>query len=343
MSKKSDTSKEVVRIPVQELHNILTSILLKNGFTSQKADTCAKIFVQNTAEGSTTHGVNRFPRFIRSVMKKRIDVLAEPEFKRAIGCIEQWDGHLGPGPLNALYCTNRAMEIALSNGIGCVGLANTNHWMRGGYYARIAAAKGYIFIGWTNTIALMPAWGAKDKRLGNNPLVVGIPFDPTPLVLDMAMSQFSYGSLEKKVQDGEKLPLPGGYTADGELTNDPSEILSSGRPLPMGYWKGSGLALFLDILAVALSGGSSTQEISTRKAEYGVSQIFMTIPAASLNAKNNLSEMVRLIIDDVKQSIPIDQKSTIRYPGENVPRIRTENEKLGVPVESAIWTEIKKM
>ena len=339
----SEISEDLLRIPFQELHDVLTSILLKNGFARDKEKTCAEIFVQNTCDGSTTHGVSRFPRFIQQIKNGSIDVQAGPEFKRAVGCIEQWDGHLGPGPLNALFCTRRAMEIALTGGIGCIGLANTNHWMRGGYYARMAASEGYLFIGWTNTMALMPAWGAKDKRLGNNPLVMGVPFAPSPLVLDMAMSQFSYGSLETKALRGEKLSHPGGYAADGELTADPSEILSSGRPLPMGYWKGSGLALFLDILAAALSGGSTTREISSRSTEYGVSQVFVAIHAASLSTENNLSEMIRSIVEDVRQSIPIDPNSTVRYPGEHVLRIRKQNDESGIPVDRAVWSEISLM
>lgn len=340
MNIEPEAPKDLQRIPVQKLHDTLQSILLKNGFTEKKAEICAQIFVQNTCEGISSHGINRFPRFIQHVTNKFIDVHAESELKKSVGCIEQWDGHLGPGPLNALSCMQRAMKIASEHGIGCVGLSNTNHWMRPGYYARRAALEGYIFIGWTNTIANMPAWGARDKRLGNNPLVIGIPFDPVPLVLDMAMSQFSIGSMETKISRNEKLSVPGGFSSEGNLTDDPSAILSSGRVLPIGYWKGSGLALFLDILAVALSGGLSTHEISSRKMEYGVSQVYIAIPISSLNTENNLAGMIRQMIEDFKQSIPIDSNSSIHFPGENVERIRKENEKLGVHVDPAIWSEV---
>jgi len=111
----------------------------------------------------------------------------------------------------------------------------------------------------------------------------------------------------------------------------------------MGYWKGSGLALFLDILATVLSGGSSTREVSTRDAEYGVSQVFMAIDTSSINTNSNISEMVRQIVDDVKQSIPSDPNTTVRYPSENVESIRKENEEFGVPVDQAIWKEINQL
>ncbi len=113
MNDQSDTSKNLLRISIQELQSTLTIVLLKNGFTTEKANICAQIFVQNTCEGSTSHGISRFPRFIQYIKNKHIDVRAEPECKKSAGSIEQWDGHLGPGPLNAIFCTRRAMEIQM--------------------------------------------------------------------------------------------------------------------------------------------------------------------------------------------------------------------------------------
>jgi len=107
-------------------------VLKKYGFKPYKAKLCAGIFTDNSLDGVYTHGVNRFARFIKYVKNQQIRVDAKPELKRSAGAIEQWDGNLGPGPLNALFCTDRAMELASKFGIGSVALSNTNHWMRGG-------------------------------------------------------------------------------------------------------------------------------------------------------------------------------------------------------------------
>ena len=108
----------------------------------------------------------------------------------------QWDGQSGVGVLNAMMCTERAMTLASKFGMGCVALANTNHWMRAGAYGRKAANAGFAFIGWTNTNSNTPAWGAVDARLGNNPLIMAVPYGSDAIVLDMAMSQYSYGALD---------------------------------------------------------------------------------------------------------------------------------------------------
>ena len=104
--------------------------------------------------------------------------------------------------------------------------------MRGGSYGWQAAKKGYVFIGWTNTIGNMPAWGATDNRLGNNPLVIAIPFRDEAIVLDMAMSQYSFGAMELAEMKKEDFPYYGGYDVNGELTKDPSAIPAVAKTSP---------------------------------------------------------------------------------------------------------------
>jgi 3-dehydro-L-gulonate 2-dehydrogenase len=232
------------------------------------------------------------------------------------------------------------MKLASMNGIGLITLRNTNHWMRGGTYGWMAARRGFVFIGWTNTEANMPAWGAKDFRLGNNPLVFAVPYKSEAIVLDFAMSQFSYGKLEIYQLEGKPLPYPGGFNVNGELTSLPGDILMTRRALPVGYWKGSGLALILDILASAFSGGFSTHEISQKEAEYGLSQVFMAIGIEKLANSGSIESTINGIITNVKESVPAEPGTEIRIPGENVVKIREENKKNGIPVNKEIWGKI---
>jgi 3-dehydro-L-gulonate 2-dehydrogenase len=255
------------------------------------------------------------------------------------GALEQWNGQLGPGPLNALACTDRAIELASLHGIGCVAIANTNHWMRGGTYGWRAAKQGYAFIGWTNTIKNMPAWGGIDAKLGNNPLVFAIPYQGEAIVLDMAMSQFSYGALDLHVLRKQQLPVPGGYDKNGVLTTDPAAIRDSERTLPIGYWKGSGLSLLLDMLAAILSGGFPVVEISKRNIENNLSQVFIVINLAKLKNNSSIPALLQQILDDYHQSIP-DKNSKVLYPGERVLSVREENSKNGIPVIQKVWDDI---
>ncbi|MFW5945034.1 MAG: 3-dehydro-L-gulonate 2-dehydrogenase [Bacteroidota bacterium] len=332
---------DTVRIPFELMRSEFRRILLDHAFTEKQADRCAEIFAVNSLEGVYSHGVYRFPRFIRHVRNGFVNPNAQPELVKALGSLEQWNGNLAPGPLNAEFSTGHAMEIAESYGLGAVALSNTNHWMRGGTYGWQAVEKGFAFIGWTNTEANMPAWGAKDYRLGNNPLVFAVPFKNEAIVLDFAMSQYSYGKMETKKLEGEKLSFPGGFNQNGALSTDPSEILESGRALPIGYWKGAGLSLLLDILAALLSGGLPTHQISRREVEYGVSQVYFAIDLNQLSNYPSIETTLLGIIDDLKQSVSDEYDTEVRYPGERVGDTRAENLKNGIPVNRKVWEEIK--
>jgi 3-dehydro-L-gulonate 2-dehydrogenase len=329
-----------ILISSQQMLERFTSILLAIGFTKQRADECAAIFTANSVDGIYTHGVNRFPRFIQYVKDGYVLPDATPSLKNKFGAIEQWDGNLGPGPLNAVLATKTVMSLAQQYGIGCVALANTNHWMRGGTYGWQAAKEGFVFIGWTNTTAIMPTWGAIDARLGNNPLVFALPYKDEAIVLDMAMSQFSYGAMELAVLKNENLAVAGGYNNAGELTNDAAAILASKRPLPIGYWKGAGLSLLLDILATVLSAGLSTHEISTKEAEYCLSQVFIAIDISKLGNHSVITKTVEGIIEDYHQSIAIDASKKITYPGQRVLLTRENNLANGIPVVKKVWEQI---
>lgn len=323
-----------------KMEETLAAILRKHGFEENKAGKCAAIFTNSSVDGIYTHGINRFSRFVQHLKKGFIIPDAEPTLKKKAGNIEQWEGNLGPGQLNAVVATDRAIELAMEGGIGCVGLSNTNHWMRGGSYGWQAAKRGFAFIGFTNTIANMPAWGAKDQKLGNNPLVIAIPYKEEAIVLDMAMSQYSFGAMEMAVIKKESLAYHGGFDKTGNLTNNPSAIIASRRPLPIGYWKGAGLSLLLDILAALLSGGLSTKEISKKEVEHSVSQVFIAIDLIQLGDSSIINRTIQGIVEDYLQSIPQDERTQISYPGQRVIETRKRNTANGIPVLKEVWEQV---
>lgn len=234
--------------------------------------------------------------------------------------------------------TERALALAREHGIGAVALSDTTHWLRGGTYGWQAADAGCALMAWTNTLPNLPPWGAKSPAIGNNPLIIAVPAGSAPVVLDIAMSQFSYGSLASYRDRGELLPVPGGFDEAGELTRDPAAIERTQRALPIGFWKGSGLSFVLDLLAAMLAGGRATHEIEPDAlAEVGLSQVFLAI---SPEAVGSIAEMERIAagcIASLHAAEPVQPGSPPRYPGEGTSRLREENLRLGVAVDDATW------
>src|SRR5437667_320916 len=126
--------KSPMRIPYSELFAGLLRVLLKLGFEQQRARLCAQLFADASRDGVYSHGLNRFPQFVRMIQTGVIAVDAEPELVASWGSLERWNGRSGPGNLNAYRSMDRAIALSRERGIGCVALANTNHWMRGGSY-----------------------------------------------------------------------------------------------------------------------------------------------------------------------------------------------------------------
>ena len=328
----------MMKVPFSDLKKELKRVLLKLSFKEDKAELCAAIFASNSRDGVYSHGLNRFPYFVSTVKDGSVDIDAEPRMLESKGLMEIWDGNLGAGVYNATQAMNRAIELAKTNGMGCVAMRNTNHWMRGGTYGWQAADAGCIGICFTNTMANMPPWGGKEPRLGNNPMVIAIPRDEGHIVLDMAMSQFSYGKLQQTNRANGELEVYGGYDEDGNLSKDPSAIIQSRRALPIGYWKGSGLSFILDVLLTAITGGRSTAAINSTVSETGVSQFFLCLYQSDYH-----QELIEQIIEYTKSSLPTEPGGHISYPGENTLARRRMNELNGIPVDEKIWTELLKM
>lgn len=327
-----------MRVSFEEIYQTLRRVLLKVGFEQGRAELCARLFAETDRDGVYTHGLQRFPRFLEMIEKGIVDVSASPVRVEAHGALERWDGRSGPGNLNAHESMARAVELSRQHGLGCVALRNTNHWMRGGSYGWQAAEAGALAFCWTNTLPNLPPWGSARPLLGNNPLVIAVPRPAGHVVLDMAMSQFSYGALSAYRARGEQLPVVGGFDTEGRLTQDPAAVEESGRPLPVGFWKGSGLALLLDMAAALLSAGLATHQIPPDPlAETCLSQVFIAFDLSRLGGTESH------IVDDIVESLHTDGGEGVRYPGERTLRIRQENTEHGIPVEPSVWQQVQSL
>lgn len=327
-------------ISYEQLQRVLYELFLSRNFAEEKARLLAGVFSENTLSGILSHGVNRVPLFVEYVDKKIIQVDSQAEKAVSLGSIERWDGRSGPGIVNAVKCTDRAVELAKQHGMGLVALRNTNHWMRGGYYGEQAAKAGCIALFFTNTQPNMPPWGGKESRIGNNPLVVGIPREEQPVLLDMALSQFAFGKIHDYQLRGEQLPYPGGWDKNDVLTTDPGKILPNERGLPIGYWKGSALSMVLDMLATMLSAGDSTFRIGQQGYETGISQVYLCIYPEVFGDTKLQQRLINEIIDYTHDVDPMKPGDRTYFPGEKSAAIREKNLRDGIDVNDGVWKTI---
>lgn len=333
-----------MRVKYEDMVKEFKRALFKNGFEEKDAEAAAEIFAQNSMAGVFSHGLNRFPRVIEYLQKGLIDPSVTAKCENRMGAFERWNGNRGFGPLNAKKAMDRAVELAKESGIGLVALRNNNHWMRGGSYGWQAADQGCIGICWSNTCPNMPPWGGLDRKIGNNPFIMAIPrSNGEHVVIDCAVSQFSYGKLEDCRLKGIELPVPGGYDSEGNLTTDPAKIEETQRVLPMGYWKGSGISIALDLIATVLSNGNSVNTIGTFDDEVGLTQIMIAIDPSKMNSVELTDQIVDDIVKDVKSSIPVNEGGEVYYPGELELKNMKDYKENGIPVIEEKWNQVLSM
>lgn len=335
---------------------VLQQVFVKQGINLEKAKLLSAIHTESSLYGVYSHGINRVSQFIKHFQAGFININTEATLINSLGQIERWDGNAGSGVINATKCTSRAIELAKDNGLGLVALRNTNHWMRAGTYGWQAAKAGCIGIMFTNTQPNMPAWGGKNSRLGNNPLVIAIPRKAGHVVLDMAMSQFSFGKIHEYQLRGEKLPYPGGWDENEQLTDEPEKILNTEKSLPVGYWKGSALSMILDMLATLLSAGNSTAKISNKQIETCVSQVFICIDPSKFGdgelQESLLAEIINYTHDiesitgnanDASGKSKNDSSGAnqqVYYPGERAIKTYRHNKAHGMQINETVWQDI---
>ncbi len=334
-----------MRLGFDEIKEEIQRVFEKYGMAKDKADICARIHTESTYDGIYSHGTNRVVRFVDYIKKGWVDLDAEPTLEVDLGVIKVFNGNMGPGVLNALHGVEAAMTMADAHGIGMVGLKNTTHWMRGGTYGLYAANRGYVAMMWTNTESVMPPWGGKDCKLGNNPFVMATPgvAGGPPIMLDMAISQYSYGKLQVTRLAGQKLPFPGGFDKDGNITDDPGAIEETRRILPIGYWKGASFSFMLDILGAILTNGIGAADLDNRGKGScgGASQVLIVIDPKKVISEENMAETINKAITHLKSSAPSEHSSGIFAPGEDFIRFRAEHDEKGIFVDDDVWNEIK--
>jgi 3-dehydro-L-gulonate 2-dehydrogenase len=322
---------QTIRVTGGEIRTQINRVLARQ-LDAEQAAQLADIFADAELDGVSSHGLRRLPRFLQELAQGDIQADGRPACIKVLGAWEVWDGDAAPGPLNALAATRRALELARGQGIGCVSLHNTNHWLRPGYYGKLAAAQGCALLCWTNTLPNVVPHGGHTASIGNNPLTIAIPAQPSPFLLDMAMSQFSYGKLQVLEERGEILSVDGGYDEQGNVSRDPALIRQRMSASAIGLWKGTGLSMALDVLAALLSTGQSTCEIGRGRGEQNISQVFIAVDLVRLYGEDQLYRRAAELLDQLGLI-----NSEVHWPGQGMAARRARHEAEGVEVDADIW------
>jgi LDH2 family malate/lactate/ureidoglycolate dehydrogenase len=306
------------------------------GVPTHDAQAVTDVLIDANLHGVPSHGFQRVPIYMRRVHAglaggtQRLSIVSQS------GALCQMDAHDALGPAASVKAVDRSLALAREFGIGLVAVGRSTHFGPAGYYARRAAAAGFVSIVMSNAVKRMAPYGAADAFLGTNPIAVGVPLaDHDPFVLDMSTSIAAQGRITRAKLLEEQIPDGLALGPDGQPTTDPAAALA-GSLLPVGGPKGSGLALAIGMLAVLLADAAADDQMGSMYKDFSRPQdsghIFIAVDGSRLgDRQRRLDEM----IERLGALRPLEGCGAVEYPGQAGARLARERRRDGVPIRPA--------
>jgi LDH2 family malate/lactate/ureidoglycolate dehydrogenase len=183
--------------------------------------------------------------------------------------------------------------------------------------------------------------------LSTNPISVAVPAGAEPaIVLDMATTVAAYGKVKTKAQRGEMMPEGWMMDREGRPLTDPKRS-NEGFLLPIGGYKGYGLALIFGLLAGTLNGAAMGKDVVDFNADDTTpTNTGHAIVAINVEAFQPLAEFrkaVDVLIRDIRNSRTLPGVDRIHIPGEGSHAARADRLKNGVPMPATLLAALDQL
>jgi len=240
---------------------IASGLLRASGMGSGPARRTAWALVAAETCGRASHGLLRLPYYLDRFAAGGTDPRATLDLVRSTTVTAAYDGGNGLGHWQAWDAAVTATEMAASQGIAAVSIANSGHCGVLGLYVRPMVDAGLVGLVLSTGPAVIPPPGGSRAVLSTSPIAAGIPMRPRAAVVDVAMSAVARGRIAEYAASGGQIPAGWAYDADGSPTTDAHAALA-GLLAPLGGAKGFALAFLVESLTAGMVGPSLAAEIA---------------------------------------------------------------------------------
>ena len=328
---------EVRRVAAADLQAFIARAFGAMGISAPESVSIAELMTRADVNGSDGHGVFRLPQYIRRIKGGAVNIKPDIRVVRDAPGMALVDGDNGMGHLVMRFATDHAIAKAKTAGTAWVGVKASNHAGPASLYASMPIAHDmiglYLAVGNANHLA---AWGALDMLLSTNPIAVGVPAGAEPpVVLDMATTVAAYGKVKTSAQRGETMPEGWMIDRAGKPLTDPKRA-HDGLLLPIGGYKGYGLALVFGLLAGTLNGAAMGRDVvdfnNDDTSPTNTGHVIVAINVAMFRELDEFKASVDQLIRDIRNSQRLPGVDAIRLPGEQSHAKRAERMRLGVPL-----------
>jgi LDH2 family malate/lactate/ureidoglycolate dehydrogenase len=328
-------------VPYGRLRDFIARAFGKAGMPHADALTVASLMAEADLQGSDGHGVIRLPQYLRRIRAGGINLHPRIRIERERAGMALVDGDNAMGHLVMKRAAEVAVEKARTAGVAWVGAHRSNHAGPASLYARMPLAADmiglYFAVGNANHL---PPWGGLDMLLSTNPIAAAIPArDEAPVVLDMATTVAAYGKVKAKAAKGEAMPEGWMIDRAGRPLTDPKRA-EEGFLLPIGGYKGYGLALVVGLLAGTLNGAAMGRDVIDFNRDdstpTNTGQAMVAIDPSAFGDIAEFKSQVDRLVRDLRASERLPGVERIRMPGEQSHAKRLAQARDGIAIAPAL-------
>ncbi len=242
-------------LELKKIYDLAYKILAKHGCDHFNAKSVASTVTDAERDGSVSHGLFRIPGYVASLKSKKVNGVSRPTNKYLSQNVIKVDGDYGFAPVGIKIGLPDLIKTTQKYGVGILAITNTHHFAALWHETEALAEKNLIGLACTAYKPVVAPTGAKKPLYGTNPISFSWPRkNSTPVVFDMATSTMALGEVQVAARDGRKVPFGTGLNKEGVKTDDPLAISNGGVLLPFGDYKGSAIAMMIELLSAGLVG-----------------------------------------------------------------------------------------
>ena len=333
----------------EQLRRFCCDLLVALGVSRAHAQIVADSLVAANLRGVDSHGIQMIVTYIQQLRAGGINVPASGHVVREDGVCLRYDGENGLGQVVADCCTDHSIRIARALGVSVVVASHSNHFGAGAWWGEKLGRAGFIGIVMSNACPAVAPWQGQTAILGTNPLCVAVPGGgpASRWLLDMATTTVALGKLTHAGHLNQPtIPLAWGFLdAAGQPTTE-TAAAQRGSPTPIGGYKGTALAMMVEILCSGLSGGAMTTELPVYRTggdPLGISHTFIAIDPSRFLPAGEFEQRMNRLAGLVKASAPAPGYEEVLLAGEPEWRSQALREREGIPIPLKLWSRLSEI
>ena len=327
----------MTHLSITQAEEFIANALRANQVPAADAKVVAQLMIKSDLVGADGHGIFRLPAYIKRIRAGGINLNPNIHIEREQGATALINGDNALGHLVMNKAVELAIEKVKQHSVCWIGSHYGNHSGAASVYVRRLAEQGYIgiYMAVGNANHMAP-WGGIDLLLSTNPIAIAVPAGDHPIVLlDIATTVAAYGKVKVAAQKGESIPDTWMIDRNGQPITDPQKS-SEGSLLPIGGYKGYGLAVMIGLLAGALNNAAVGKSTIDFNAHHDLitntGQTIIAVDPSAFGDPEQFVERVITLVNDLKASSRLPGVNQIRVPGDGAAKSIAQRLKLGIPI-----------